>query len=122
MVAVTGICRVPWTVAGAGVKLTVMVQVAAGLRVEQVVVAVKLEIVTVGVAIWSGTEPVLVKVMVWRVAVGSGMFWKVRVVGLRERPGSGAPKPVSCEEMVPAEVARVREPARWPVAVGLKTI
>ena len=42
--------------------------------------------------------------------------------GLRERPVSGAPKPVICEEMVPAEVVMVREPVRWPVAVGLKAI
>ena len=74
MVAVTGICRVPVTVAVAGAKLTVMVQVEVGLRVEQVVVVVKFELVTVGVAIWSGAEPVLVRVMVWRVEVGSGMF------------------------------------------------
>ena len=57
------------TVALAGEKTTVMVQVAAGARVAQVVVGRKFDSVTVGVAICSGTVPVLVTVMAWVVEV-----------------------------------------------------
>ena len=42
-----------------------------------------------GVAIWSGVVPVLVRVMVCVVAVGLGTLLKMRAVGLSARPGSG---------------------------------
>jgi hypothetical protein len=61
-------------------------------------------------------EPVLVRVMVCRVEVGPGTLLKRRAVGLRERPGSGEPKPVRLEVMLPM----VRVPVRVPAAVGVK--
>ena len=118
----TGIGRVSVTRASVGVKVTVMVQVAAGARVVQVVVEVKLGVVLVGVAIWRVAEPVLVRVMVCWVAVGPGTLLKMRAVGLRARPGSGQPKPVSVAVTGPVVVGRVRVPVRGPVAVGVKTI
>ena len=42
--------------------------------------------------------------------------------GLSARPGSGAPKPLSGVDMTPAVVVMVSAPARWPEAVGAKTI
>jgi hypothetical protein len=69
---VTGICRVSVVRAVVGVKVTVMVQLAAGARVVQLVVGVKFGAVLVGGAIWSVAEPVLVRVMVCCVAVGPG--------------------------------------------------
>ena len=61
---VTGICRVSVIRALDGVKATVIVQEAAGARVLQLVVGIKFEIVTVGVAICRGMVPVFVRVMV----------------------------------------------------------
>ena len=69
----------------------VMVQVAAGLSVVQLVVGRKAGLVLVGVAIWRAVVPVLVRVMVCWVAVGPGMLAKLRAVGLRARPVSGEP-------------------------------
>ena len=68
-----------------------MVQVAAGARVVQVVVEVKLGVALVGVAIWRVAEPVLVRVIVCWVAVGPGTLLKIKAAGLRVRPLSGLP-------------------------------
>src|ERR1700733_4101654 len=103
-----------------GVKVTAMVQVAAGARVAQVVVELKFAVAVVGVAIWRVAEPVLVRVMVCCVAVGPGMLLKVRAVGLRARPGSGLPKPVSWAVMGFEVVGIVRVPVAGPVVVGVK--
>jgi hypothetical protein len=65
-------------------------------------------------------EPVLVKVMVCCVAVGPGTFEKISAVGLRARPESGLPKPVSCAVTGVVEVEMVRVPVSGPVDVGLK--
>jgi hypothetical protein len=104
-----------------GVKATVMVQVVAGARVVQVVVGTKFCVAFVGEAIWRVAEPVLVRVMVCWVEVAPGTLLKVRAVGLRERPGSGEPKPVmeAAAALVPV-VWRVRRPLRWPLVVGEK--
>ena len=77
------------TVALAGVKTMVMVQVEVGARVLQLVVGMKFEIVTVGVSICSGVVPLLVRVMVCVMAVGPGTLLKMRAVGLSAMPGSG---------------------------------
>jgi hypothetical protein len=96
---VTGISRVSVVRALVGVKVTVMVQVEEGVRMLQVVVEEKLGVALVGVAIWRVAELVLVRVMVCCVAVVAwfpeGTLLKMRAVGLRARPGSGLPKPVS---------------------------
>ena len=105
-----------------GEKATVTVQVFAGARVEQLVVAEKLGVEVVGVPIWRVCVPVLVRVMVWWVEVGPGTFWKMRALGVRERPGSGEPKPVRGAVRVEAEVRMVSVPVRGPVAVGLRMI
>src|SRR5258707_5313506 len=97
-----------------------MVQVAVGARVAQVVVEAKLGVVVVGVAIWRAAELVLVRVMVCCVAVGPGTLLKMRAVGLRARPGSELPKPVSWAVTGVVEVGIVRVPVRGPVAVGGK--
>ena len=117
---VVGIWRVAAVLAVPGVNWTEMVQVALGARVAQVVVGTKLELVAMGVAIWSGVEEVLVRVMVWRVALGPGRLLKLSAVGLRLRPGSVEPKPVSEVAMGPALVWRMRLPVRGPTAVGAK--
>src|SRR5271170_1681536 len=101
-------------------KMTVMVLVAAGASVVQLVVEEKFLVVFVGAVIWRVAELVLVRVMVCWVAVGPGTLLKTRTAGLRARPGSGVPKPVSGAVMGPVVVARVRVPVRWPVAVGAK--
>ena len=72
-----------------GVKAMGTVQVAAETRGLQLVVGIKFEVVTVGVAICSGVVPVLVRVMIWVVAVGVGALLKMMAVGLSARPGSG---------------------------------
>src|SRR5271168_774263 len=94
-----------------GRKMTVMVQVVVGT---------KFGVVVVGVAIWRVAEPVLARVMVCWVAVGTwfsvGTLLKMRAVGLSARPGSGLPKPVSGAVML----WRVRVPVRGPVEVGAK--
>jgi len=69
----------------------VMVQVAAGARVVQLVVGRKAGLALVGGAIWRVAVPVLVRVMVCWVAVGPGTLAKLRAVGLRARPVSGEP-------------------------------
>src|SRR6202022_1789984 len=46
----------------------------------------------------------------------------MRAVGLSAMPGSGAPKPLSGGDTTPAVVVTVSVPARWPEAVGAKTI
>src|SRR6266851_992642 len=97
-----------------------MVQVAVGARVVQAVVETKLGVVLVGGAIWRVAEPVLVRVMVCWVAVGPGTLLKMRVVGLRARPGSGLPKPVRGAVIGVVEVGMVRVPVSGPVAVGVK--
>src|SRR6202789_1311607 len=118
-----GICRVSVTSAVVGVKVTVMVQVAAGARVVQVVAGAKFSVAVVGVAICRVEAPVLVRVMVCWVEVGPGMLLKVRAVGLRATPGSGEPKPVSgAAAALEVVVWRVRRPLRWPVVVGEKVI
>jgi hypothetical protein len=121
---VTGIWSVSVMRALVGKKLTVIVQVAAGARVLQVVVEVKFGVVLVGAVIWRVAEPVLVRVMVCWVAVGAwfsvGTLLKMRAVGLKARPGSGVPKPVSEAVTGKLEVWMVRAPVRGPVAVGVK--
>src|ERR1700677_1991879 len=120
---VTGICRVSVTSAVVGMKVTVIVHMAVGARMVQVVVGAKFCVPVVGVAICRGAEPVLVRVMVCGVEVGPGTLLKVRAVGLRERPGSGEPKPVmGAAAALRPVVWRVRRPLRWPVAVGEKVI
>src|SRR3984885_10288076 len=100
-----------------------MVQVAAGARVVQFVVLLKLGVAVVGVAIWRVAELVLVRVMVCWVEVGPGALLKMRAVGFRARPGSGEPKPVSgAAAALVVVVWRVRRPLRWPLAVGGKVI
>src|SRR5271168_2948877 len=100
-----------------------MVQVAAGASVVQVVVGWKLGVAVVGVAIWRVAEPVLVRVMVCCAEVGPGTLLKMRAVGLRARPGSGEPKPVSgAAAALVVVVWEVRRPLRWPVLVGEKVI
>ena len=96
------------------------VQVADGARVAQVVAGVKMAVVVERMPTWSGEGLVLVRVMVWRVEVGPGTFWKVRAVGERARPGSGLAKPVRAVVTGPAVVWRVRVPVRGPVMVGVK--
>src|ERR1700736_2322807 len=103
-----------------GVNVTVIVQEAAGGSVVQLVVGAKFAVVFVGVAIWRVAEPVLVRVMVCCVAVGPGTLLKMRAVGLRARPGSGLPKPVSGAVIEVVEVGMVRVPVRGPVVVGVK--
>jgi len=117
---VTGICRVPVVRALVGVKVMVIVHEAVGARVVQLVVGVKFAVAVVGVAIWRVAELVLVKVMVCCVAVGPGTLLKVRAVGLRARPGSGLPKPMSWAVTEAEVVGIVRVPVRGPVAVGVK--
>src|ERR1700680_2898756 len=58
--------------------------------------------------------------MVCWVAAGPGTLLKMRAVGLRARPGSGLPKPVSWAVTGVEEVGMVRAPVRGPVAVGAK--
>src|SRR5712675_2418351 len=98
--------------------MTVRGQVAAGVRVVQVVEEAKLGVVLVGFAIWRVADPVLVRVMVCWVAVGPGTLWEMGAAGVRARPGSGLPKPVSWVVIGVAEVGIVRVPVRGPVAVG----
>src|SRR5271155_4529193 len=98
-----------------------MVQVAAGASVVQFVVETKKGVALVGGAICRVAEPVLVRVMVCCVAVGPGTLLKMRAVGLRARPGSGLPKPVSCAVTEVVEVGMVRVPVSWPVVTGVKT-
>ena len=112
----TGIWRVSVVGALVGVKVTVMLQVAAGARAVQLVVEVKFGVAVVGVAIWRVAELVLVRVMVCWVEVGPGTLLKMRAVGLRARPGSGLPKPVRVAVTVPM----VRVPVSGPVVVGAK--
>ena len=45
---------------------------------------------------------------------------KMRAAGLKARPGSGLPKPVSWAVIGVVEVGMVRVPVRVPVAVGVK--
>ena len=52
--------------------------------------------------------------------VEPGTFENVRAVGLRERPGSGLPKPVRRDVMGVEEVGMVSVPANGPVVVGAK--
>jgi hypothetical protein len=106
------------TVAVVGMKVTVMEQVAAGASVAQLVMEEKFCVVLVGVAIWSMAVPVLVRVMACCVAVGPGTLLKMSEVGLKARPGSGVPKPVSAAVMGPVVVWSVTAPVRWPVVVG----
>src|SRR5882757_5397481 len=58
--------------------------------------------------------------MVCCVEVGPGTLLKRRAVGLRARPGSGLPKPVSWAVTGVVEVGMVRAPLSWPVEVGVK--
>ena len=58
--------------------------------------------------------------MVCCVEVMPGTLLKMSAVGLRERPGSGLPKPVSCEVAGVVLVEMVSVPVRGPVDVGLK--
>ena len=97
-----------------------MVQVAVGVSVAQFVVRVKLGVVTVGAAIWKVAVPVFLRVTVCSVAVAPGTLLKVSALGVSERPGSGAPKPVSEAVSVLALVGSVRVPVIWPVVVGAK--
>ena len=76
----------------------------------------------VGVAIWRVAVLVLVRVMVCWVEVGAGDVVEDEGGGVEREAGVGAPKPVSVAVADPAEVARVRVPERWPVAVGAKAI
>jgi len=101
-----------------GMNCMVRVQVAVGTRVVQFELAEKFWVDVVGVAMVRVAVPVLVRVMVWVLAVGV----KVRALGVRLRPGSGFPKPVREAMRVPEEVVRVRVPVREPVAVGVKAI
>ena len=95
----TGIWRVSVVRALVGVKVTVMLQVAVGARVVQLVVELKVGVAVVGVAIWRVAELVLVRVMVCWVEVVPGTLLKMSEVGLKARPGSGVPKPVSAAVM-----------------------
>src|SRR3984885_7185385 len=98
-----------------------MVQVAAGARVVQFVVLLKLGVAVVGVAIWRVAELVLVRVMVCWVEVGPGTLLKMRAVGFRARPGSGEPKPVSgAAAALVVGVWRGRRPLRWPLGLGVR--
>ena len=115
---VTGIWRVSVVRAVVGVKVTVMVQVAPGARVVQLVTEAKNGVALVGVEIWSAALPVLVRVMICCVAVVPGTLLNVTAVGLKERPGSGLPKPVSVVVAGVVLVGMVRVPVRRPVVVG----
>ena len=117
---VAGTWRVSVMKALVGVKVTVMVQVAEGVRVLQVVLEEKLGVALLGVAIWRVAELVLVRVMVCCVAIGPGTFEKVRAAGVRERPESGLPKPVRREVTGVEDVGMVRVPVSGPVVVGVK--
>ncbi len=55
-----------------------------------------------GAAIWSWVAPVLVRVMVCWVATVPGTLAKTSALGLRARPGSGEPNPLSAAVAVPA--------------------
>ena len=63
---------------------------------------------------------VLVRMMFCCVEERPGTLLKMRAVGLRERSGSGEPKPVRVAVMGPVEAWRGRVPVRAPVAVGEK--
>jgi hypothetical protein len=109
---VTGIVRYAEIGEVVGVKVTLRVQEVEGARLEQVEVAVNAGELRVGVAICSRVELVLVRVMVCWVAVGPGRLLKMRVVGLRARPGSGVPVPVSWAVAVRLPACRLRVPVR----------
>ena len=79
---------------------------------------VKNGVALVGVAIWRVAVPVFVRMMVCCVAVGPGTLLKTRAVGLRARPGSGLPKPVSCAVTGVVLVGMVRVPVMGPVVAG----
>src|SRR6185437_1757088 len=111
--------RVSAALAVPGVKLTVMVQVAAGARVAQVEAGMKLGVVTQGVAIWRVAVPVFLRVMVCCVAVLPGTLLKMRALGVRERPGSGAPNPARGATTLWTLVWMVRVPVSVPAAVGV---
>src|SRR5271170_7962689 len=96
-----------------------MVQVAAGASVVQFVVETKKGVALVGGAICRVAEPVLVRVMVCCVEVEPGTLLKMRAVGLRARPGSGLPKPVSWAATGVVLVGMVRVPVSGPVVVGV---
>ena len=104
MELVTGMLRVSAALAVSGVKVTVMAQVAAERRVEQVLDGAKLELFAVGAAIWRVAVPVFLRVMVCCVADAPGTLSKISEAGVRERPGSGAPKPVRAAVTVCAVV------------------
>ena len=101
-----------------GVKVTVMVQVAAGMSVLQLVAEAKNGVVLVGWAIWRSVGA--------GVGEGDGLLrggwaWdviEVRAVGSRARPWSGLPKPVRVAVTGVVLVGMVRVPVIGPVVVG----
>src|SRR5271155_5668734 len=99
-----------------GVKVTVSVQVAPGAMERQLgdsltrkgggrLLVLNSKVVLV---YWRVAVPVLVRMMFCCVEERPGTLLKMRAVGLRERPGSGEPKPVRVEVMGPVEAWRMR--------------
>ena len=114
-VVVMGRVRVSMMGDVVGMNWMVRVQVVIGGRLAQFELLMKFWVDVVGKAMVKAAVPVLVRVMVWVLAVGV----KVRALGVRLRPGSGFPKPVREVIRVPEEVFTVSVPVRAPVAVGV---
>ena len=111
--------RVP---AAAGVKVTLMVQLAPGAReLPQVLVSAKSPVIVIP-EIASGAFPVFDSVALWAALVVPGAWLpKARLVGENVATGA-APVPVSDTPcgLPEALSATVSEPDRAPMAVGVK--
>ena len=126
-VLVTEIVSVPAAEAVAGVKLTVMEQVAPAASVPQLLPALKLVaeellVVAAGVPICSALVPVLESVTVCCVDELPGTLLKTSAEGLSDRPGSAEPYPVSAAVAVALPACKVSVPLRGPADEGAKSI